>query len=69
MILNNFDVDPSYFADKYGMPVGDRREMVPVMPPEGDGADGDGILGRRIRASKRTADLFRLSPTDYVGAA
>ena len=42
MILNNFDVDPSYFADKYGMPVGDRREMVPVMPPEGDGADGDG---------------------------
>lgn len=41
LVLNNFDVDPSYFADKYGMPVGDRREMAPIMPPGGDGEDGD----------------------------
>lgn len=41
MILNNFEVDPSYFADKYGMPVGDRREMAPTMPPGGDVEDGD----------------------------
>ena len=41
MILNNFEVDPSYFADKYGMPVGDRREMAPTMPPGDDVEDGD----------------------------
>ncbi len=41
MVLNNFDVDPSYFADKYGMPVGDRRETAPIIPPGGDGEDGD----------------------------
>lgn len=27
MVLNNFEVDPSYFQEKYGMPVGERREI------------------------------------------
>ena len=42
MILNNFEVDPSYFADKYGIPVGNRREVIPPMMPEGDGDVNDG---------------------------
>ena len=28
LILQNYEVDPSYFADKYGLPVGERREGV-----------------------------------------
>ncbi len=41
MIINNYDVDPSYFADKYGMPVGKRRENLPPMMPGGDGGSDD----------------------------
>ena len=26
LVLNNYEVDPSYFAEKYNMPVGERRE-------------------------------------------
>ena len=30
MIADRYEVDPSYFADKYGMPVGKRRELQPT---------------------------------------
>ena len=41
MILNNYEVDGSYFEDKYGLPVGERRQN-PVTPTNGDdGKDGD----------------------------
>ena len=39
MVLNNFEVDPSYFEDKYSMPVGNRRNNAPnspTEPPQGD---------------------------------
>ena len=36
MIADRYDVDPSYFADKYGMPVGDRRNPSPLSIPDGD---------------------------------
>ncbi len=34
MIIDRYDVDPSYFADKYNMPVGDRRDLstLPCIP-------------------------------------
>ena len=38
MILNNYEVDGSYFADKYGLPVGERRQD-PLTLPAGDAAD------------------------------
>ncbi len=44
MIVDRYDVDPSYFADKYNMPVGDRRDfsMPTVIPGEkDDDADSD----------------------------
>lgn len=31
MIADRYEVDPSYFADKYGMPVGKRRELQPAV--------------------------------------
>lgn len=34
MVLNNYEVDPTYFEEKYGMPVGERRSNAPVAPTE-----------------------------------
>lgn len=36
MLLNNFDVDGSYFADKYGIPLGERRSAALPDIPEAD---------------------------------
>ena len=39
MILNNYEVDGSYFEDKYGLPVGERRQNPtppPAEPPKGN---------------------------------
>ena len=44
MIADRYDVDPKYFAEKYSMPVGDRRNpTAPIDPDNGDddGNDGD----------------------------
>lgn len=38
MIADRYDVDSSYFADKYGMPVGERRNISPMQSPAGSGA-------------------------------
>lgn len=35
LVLNNYEVDPSYFEEKYGMPVGERRNMTPALVPGG----------------------------------
>ena len=47
MILQNYDVDPSYFADKYGMPVAQRKEGVQPSPPQSPlkGGRGDAATG------------------------
>lgn len=34
MILNNYEVDGSYFEDKYGLPVGERRQNLMPAPAE-----------------------------------
>ena len=41
MIIDRYDVDPSYFADKYNMPVGDRRDFstLPGIPGGKDEED------------------------------
>ena len=36
MISDRYEVDPSYFAEKYGMPVGERRNNLPPLMPEPD---------------------------------
>lgn len=42
LVLNNYEVDPSYFEEKYNMPVGERRQQVPVLAPTApDGGDED----------------------------
>lgn len=36
MIADRYEVDPSYFADKYGMPVGERRNVMALPQAKGD---------------------------------
>ena len=40
MILNNYEVDGSYFEDKYGLPVGERRQN-PVTPSPAEPGKGN----------------------------
>lgn len=40
LVLDNFEVEPAYFEKKYNMPVGERRQQVPVLAPtDPDGGD------------------------------
>ena len=32
LVLNNYEVDPAYFEEKYNIPVGERRQM-PILAP------------------------------------
>jgi hypothetical protein len=41
MIADRYEVDPSYFADKYGMPVGERRNEMFAPEPEDKKKDTD----------------------------
>lgn len=46
MVADRYEVDPSYFADKYGMPVGERiNRMLPG--PSGNGPDDTGEEGKQ----------------------
>lgn len=36
MVADRYDVDPEYFAEKYGMPVGARRDIQPALPTTDD---------------------------------
>lgn len=40
MVADRYDVDPAYFAEKYSMPVGERRNTQP-MPTNGNDDDND----------------------------
>lgn len=37
LVLNNYEVDPTYFAEKYNMPVGQRRQQASPQQPEQPG--------------------------------
>ena len=41
MIADRYEVDPTYFAEKYSMPVGERRNATPMLPGGGDDDDDD----------------------------
>ena len=41
MIADRYEVDPSYFADKYNMPVGERRNPVALPPADDKDEDAD----------------------------
>lgn len=39
MIADRYEVDPEYFREKYGMPVGERRDNYPSMVPSDEGQE------------------------------
>lgn len=39
MIADRYEVDPTYFAEKYSMPVGERRQVTPIAPTPDDDDD------------------------------
>lgn len=41
MVADRYEVDPYYFAEKYSMPVGERRNAQPMLPTGGDDDDDD----------------------------
>ena len=43
MIADRYEVDPAYFSEKYSMPVGERRNNMPMMEPQGNPDDKKGI--------------------------
>ena len=53
MIADRYEVEPSYFADKYGMPVGERIGGMPALLPADGGnrndSPGDGGRQRNAR--------------------
>ena len=52
MIADRYDVDPKYFADKYGMPVGERRNAAaPIEKKKDDDIEDEG-------KQKRTHSFF-----------
>lgn len=46
MIADRYEVDPSYFADKYNMPVGARINALPPVAPDGEDGPGKGSLAK-----------------------
>ena len=46
MIADRYEVDPAYFAEKYSMPVGERRQPTPLMSTDG-GDDGEADKGEK----------------------
>ena len=57
MISDRFEVDPSYFAEKYNMPVGRRLSSMPRPDDPGDDGSGDdGPDGNNSADGKEGAD-------------
>ena len=56
MVADRYEVDPQYFADKYSMPVGERRSY--AMPDGGGdgGSDGDGASENDPSANEKEKD-------------
>ncbi|MBQ9178357.1 MAG: hypothetical protein IJ140_05130 [Prevotella sp.] len=55
MVLNNYEVDGSYFEEKYNIPAGERRQMLtPVAPTEQPQDDEDTNGNKTPKKDKKT---------------
>jgi len=77
MIADRYDVDPKYFAEKYSMPVGDRRNptapIAPNDPTDNDASNDKGDDTKKPKDRKEPTDpktskdarpFFGLAPLD-----
>lgn len=58
MIADRYEVDPSYFADKYGMPVGNRREITPPTITPDDDNNSDDSKTPEGKSKQKNDSLF-----------
>lgn len=63
LVLNNYEVDPSYFEEKYNMPVGERRQQVPVLvPTDPDGGDEEPKGDKTLKPGKKKQHTAKPKP-------
>ena len=66
MVLNNYEVDPTYFEEKYNMPVGERRQPLdPVAPTEPDGGDNGSKGNKTPKPGKKKPQAQNARPFFY----
>lgn len=53
MIADRYEVDPTYFAEKYSMPVGERRQVTPIAPTPDDDDDENGNKGDKPKEKQK----------------
>lgn len=54
MVADRYEVDPAYFAEKYSMPVGERRKPASVMPQSDDKENGEENEDKQDKGKKKT---------------
>lgn len=54
MVTDRYEVAPEYFAEKYSMPVGERRQPTAVMPQSEDKQDGEEDENQQEKGKKKT---------------
>lgn len=54
MVADRYEVAPEYFAEKYSMPVGERRQPTAVMPQSEDKQDGEEDENQQEKGKKKT---------------
>ena len=63
LVLNNYEVDPTYFEEKYNMPVGERRQpLAPVAPTEPDGGDDGSKSNKTPKPGKKKPQAQNARP-------
>ena len=61
MIADRYEVDPTYFAEKYSMPVGERRQATPTAPNPDDTdptGEEDGKGDNKPKGKQKNAHRF-----------
>ena len=54
MVLNNYEVDGSYFEEKYNIPAGERRSVAPMLPTNAPQGDEDPEDNKTPKPDKKT---------------
>lgn len=55
LVLNNYEVDPAYFEEKYNMPVGERRQQPSIIPPTAPEDDDDDKTSKEKKKKEHNA--------------
>lgn len=65
MVADRYEVDPAYFAEKYSMPVGERRNNMPMMEPQED--PDDNSRASQKNGTRSNSQVQPQNPDDKKG--